>query len=91
MNKSNIRPSSDLHDNYGDIVKLVGQGDHVIITNNGVKEIVVISIDNLPELLAFQHKRYIKKALDEAKVEAADPDAKLFSFEEVMADLKEPR
>jgi prevent-host-death family protein len=42
MSRTQVRPSRDLRNNYADIVKSLNQNDHIIITNNGVGESVLI-------------------------------------------------
>ena len=44
MLKATIRPLSDLQNHYEDIVKLLGEYGAVVIKNNGVEELAVLSM-----------------------------------------------
>ena len=43
MPKTQVRPSRDLRNHYADIVNSLKMHDHIIITNNGVGESVLIN------------------------------------------------
>jgi len=36
MKKSNVRPFSDLQNNYDEVVKLLDSHDHVVLTDNDI-------------------------------------------------------
>ena len=45
MFHAHVRPVRELRNNYPELAAIVKQRDHVIITNNGKSEAVLISID----------------------------------------------
>jgi len=57
--KTQVRPSRDLRNNYADIVKLLKEHDHVIITNNGVGESVLIGYEDYEKYEEYLHRRFI--------------------------------
>ncbi|MCL2421062.1 MAG: type II toxin-antitoxin system prevent-host-death family antitoxin [Defluviitaleaceae bacterium] len=91
MLKTHIRPSRDLRNNYADIVKTLEQQDHVIITNNGRGESVLINMKLYEEFEKFLHEQYIYNELQKSKAKLSDPDVKLTPHSEVMAQLKKKR
>ena len=62
MPKTIVRPSRDLRNNYADVVKALKQNSHVIITNNGVGESVLIDIKEYEEYEEYEeaHVVYIR-------------------------------
>ncbi len=54
-----VRPSRDLRNNYADLVKSLKQHDHIIITNNGVGESVLIGIEDYAAYEEFLHCRFV--------------------------------
>jgi prevent-host-death family protein len=91
MVQAQIRPSRDLRNNYPDVVKTVKEHDYVIITNNGVGELVTISIDDFANYQEYRHERYIYEELQKSKAKLADPNTKLIPQEEAMVFLKKQR
>ena len=91
MVQTQIRPSRDLRNSYSDVVKTVKQHDFVIITNNGVGEMVAISMEDFSSYQEYRHQRYIYEALQKSKAKLADPDTKLIPQEEAMRLLKKQR
>ena len=89
MSKTHIRPSRDLRNNYADIVRSLRQHDHIIITNNGVGESVLINIDDYAQYEDFLHRRFIFEELQKSKAEADDPNAKLLDAAGVFAGLEQ--
>jgi prevent-host-death family protein len=88
MSKTTVRPSRDLRNNYADVVKAIKQDDkHVIITNNGVGELVLIGMDEYAEYEEFLHRRFIYGKLQESKARASDPNAPLHDAEDVFAEF----
>ena len=88
MSKTVIRPSRDLRNNYADIVKSLKQHDHVIITNNGVGESVLISIDDYAEYEKYLHRRFIYEELQRSKTEANNPNVELRDATDVFIGLE---
>ena len=91
MVQAQIRPSRDLRNNYPDVVKTVKQHDFAVITNNGVGELVAISMEDFADYQEYRHQRYIYDELQKSKAKLADPNTKLIPQEEAMRLLKEQR
>ena len=89
MFHSHVRPVRELRNNYPELVDIIKQRDHVIITNNGKSESVLISFDEFRRYEEYLHYRYIEEKLAEAEKEAADPNTRWLSHEEVWSDLRE--
>jgi prevent-host-death family protein len=89
MSKTHIRPSRELRNNYADIVKSLKQHDHVIITNNGVGESVLISIDDYAQYEEYLHRRFIYEELQKSKAKATDPNVELHDAIDVFAGLEQ--
>jgi len=87
MPKTQVRPSRDLRNNYADIVRSLKQHDHIIITNNGVGESVLIDIRDYAQYEEFLHRRFIYEQLQKSKALVDDADIKLLSHDDVMANL----
>jgi prevent-host-death family protein len=81
----NIRPVSDLRNNFADISRTVHEtGEPVFLTKNGYGDMVVMSIEAYERKL-FESEVYLK--LKEAEVEAKTNDKRYF-HKEVFSDLK---
>ena len=91
MLKTHIRPSRDLRNNYADIVKTLDQHDHVIITNNGRGESVLINMETYAKFEEFLHHQFIYNELQKSKTLLNDPDVNLIPHEEAMQLLKKQR
>jgi len=89
MLKTHIRPSRDLRNNYADIVKTLQDHDHVIITNNGVGETVLINMDVFAEFEEFLHHRFIYDELQKSKSNASSPDVKLIDSDDVFSRIEQ--
>lgn len=80
-----IRPVSDLRNNFADISKIVHESaEPVFLTKNGYGDMVVMSIEAY-EYKLFESEIYFK--LKEAEMEAKSADKRL-SHEEVFSDLR---
>lgn len=77
-----IRPVSDLRNNYPDIEKAVRDNGHVFLTKNGYGSVVVMSIEEYSRLT-----NNIELALDEAD-RLAKSDPRRLTHEEVFSGLK---
>ena len=84
MLKTQVRPSRDLRNHYADVVKSLAQHDHVIITNNGVGESVLINMEMFVEFEEFLHNRYIYNELQKSKAKLSDPNVKLIPAADVF-------
>lgn len=81
-----IRPVSDLRNNFADISRIVHEtSEPVFLTKNGYGDMVVMSIEAYERKL-FESEIYFK--LKEAELEAKSTD-KRFSHEEVFSGLRE--
>jgi len=87
MPKTQVRPSRDLRNNYADIVKSLKAHDHIIITNNGIGEVVLIGYDDYANYEEYLHRRFIYEELQKSKNEVNDPDVELFDATEVFARI----
>ena len=81
----NIRPVSDLRNKYPEIEELVLKEDEAVyLTKNGYGSMVVMSIEKYSKLIKeAEYNIYVEQALEEAELEAADPNAKYLTHEEV--------
>lgn len=87
----NIRPVSDLRNNYPEIEKLVLKEDEpVYLTKNGYGSMVVMSLEKYSKLIGDkEYEEYIENALDEAEKELDNPNTKYYTHEEMMKIMKE--
>ena len=67
MLHAQVRPSRDLRNNYAGIIKILKKHDHVIITNQGVGEAVLIGIEDYAKFEEFLHHRFIYSQLQKSK------------------------
>lgn len=82
----NIRPVSDLRNRFGEIEKIVNNGEPVYLTKNGYGSMVVISLEEYSRLTDD-----IEMKLDEADRAAEQDDTRLSHhevFEKVRDRLK---
>lgn len=79
----NIRPVSDLRNNFTEIESIVKQGEAVYLTKNGYGTMVVLSLE---EYSALTDEIEIK--LDEADRAAADDNTR-YSEEDVFCRVRE--
>ena len=80
-----IRPVSDLRNNFADISKIVHEtAEPVFLTKNGYGDMVVMSIEAYENRL-FESEIYLK--LKEAELEAKSTK-KRYSHDEVFSDLR---
>ena len=83
-----IAPSADdLRNHYAEISEMLKDHDHVIITNHGRGESVLINIEDYAKYEEFLHQRYVAEALAKAKQQAADPDTQWADHESVWETL----
>ena len=89
MMQTQVRPARDLRNNYPDVVRSLKDCDHVIITNNGVGESVLINIDMYAEFEKFLHHRYIYDELQKSKASLGNPSLKMTDATEVFARVEQ--
>ena len=87
MYNAHVRPVRDLRNNYPELAEMVKSRDHVIITNNGKSESVLISFDEFKKYEEFIHIRYIEEKLIEAEKAADNPNTKWLSHEEFWSKV----
>ena len=87
MPKTQVRPSRDLRNHYADIVKSLKAHDHIIITNSGVGEAVLIGYEDYEKYEEYLHRRFIYEELQNSKIKANDPDIDLLDSDEVFARI----
>ncbi|HJQ09351.1 MAG TPA: type II toxin-antitoxin system Phd/YefM family antitoxin [Candidatus Saccharimonadales bacterium] len=80
-----IRPVSDLRNDFADIEKEINDNDKpIIFTKNGRGSMVLMSLDKYSKLT---HLGYIEQALDEADAYAKDSPENL-THDEVFSKLR---
>jgi len=89
MLKTRVRTSRDLRNNYADVVRSLEQHDHIIITNNGVGESVLIGIKDYAKYEEFLHYRFIYEELQKSKTTLDNPNVVLHNAEDVFADIEQ--
>ena len=72
-----VKAVRDLRNNYPEVAQIVKNRDHVIITNNGKSESVLISFEEFEKYQEFLHIRYIKEKLAEAEALSDKPDERI--------------
>ena len=89
MATTHVRPARDLRTKYSEIVDIVKGGhDHVIITNRGRGDIVLIDIDDYAAYEEYLHVRYVNEKLREAEKEAEDASSPEYSVQDVLLQLR---
>jgi len=89
MLKTQVRPARDLRNNYPEVVRSLKEHDHVIITNNGVGESVLINMEIYAEFEKFLHHRYIYEELQKSKATISDPNVKMTDAKDVFARIEQ--
>lgn len=84
----NIRPSSELRNNYNEISAFCHQyGEPVYITKNGTGDLAVMSIEAYERLAGrFELYTLLEKGLEDTKNGQSKPAHQF--FEEIMGDLE---
>ena len=88
MLNTQVRPSRDLRNNYADVVRSLKQHDHIIITNNGVGEAVLIGFEDYAKYEEYLHHRYIHNELQKSKALASEPNVELRDAKDVFECLE---
>lgn len=83
MFTAHVKAVRDLRNNYSDLAKIINNRDHVIITNNGKSESVLIPYEEFEKYTEFLHIRYVQEKLIEAEAIADNPD-KWMSVDELF-------
>ena len=87
MLNSHIRPSRDLRNNYAGMVNILKAHDHIVITNKGVGEAVLIGIEDFTMYEEFLHHRFIYNELQKSKEKSNNPEIKLLSAQAVFSGI----
>jgi len=82
-----VKAVRDLRNNYPEVAQIIKNRDHVIITNNGKSEAVVIPYEHLEEYQEFLHAQYINEKLAEAEALEGDP-ANWLTLDEFKENIK---
>jgi len=82
MYNAHVRPVRDLRNNYPELSEIVKEKNHVIITNNGKSESVLISYDEFIAYEEYIHMRFVEKKLAESEAAAENPSTKWFSHDD---------
>jgi len=89
MNKTHVRPARDLRNNYAQLAKIVKeQHGHVVLTNRGRGETVLIDFEDYALYEEYLHQKYIDEKLREAIKEAQNPEAKWIPGEDVIKKIR---
>ena len=74
MYTTHVKAVRDLRNNYPEVAQIIKNRDHVIITNNGRSEAVLISYDEFEKYQEFLHILYVKEKLAEAEAISGNTD-----------------
>jgi len=85
--KTQVRPSRDLRNHYADVARTVAENDHVIVTNNGRGEMVLINMDMFAKFEEFLHQQHIYSELQKSKASLDNPNTVLHDAEDVFNRL----
>ena len=90
MNKTHVRPARDLRNNYAEIAKIVkNEHSHVILTNRGRGDMVLIDFEDYDLFTQYRHQKYIEAKIAEAIEEAGSEQAKWIPGEDVMKGARQ--
>lgn len=89
MMNTHVRPVRDLRNKYPELADIIKNRDHVIITNNGKSESVLIGFEEFKKYQEFLHYCYIEEKLAEAEAQANDPNTKWLKHNEVWKKLRD--
>ena len=87
MMQTFVRPARELRNNYAELAELLKNHDHIIITNRGRGESVLINIEDYAQYEEFLHQRYVAQELEKARRQAADPNTQWAAHETVWETL----
>ena len=83
MYNIHARPVRDLRNNYAELAQMTKEHKHIIVTNNGKDETVLMSVDDYNLCREFLHTKYVLKELGLAESESANTTERL-THEEVF-------
>ena len=67
------RPVRDLRNNYSELAGIAKEHNHIIITNNGRDETVLMSVEDYHLCQEYLYKRYVREKLEEVEAVADQP------------------
>ena len=73
MYTTHVKAVRDLRNHYPEVAKIIKNRDHVIITNNGKSEAVLIPYEHLEDYQEYLYNRYVNEKLAEAEALENDP------------------
>ena len=89
MNTTHVRPSRDLRNNYSQLAKIVrNQGDHIILTNRGRGDTVLIDFEEYALYQKYLHEKYVEEKITEAIKQAQSPDAKWIDGQDAIKEAR---
>ena len=88
MYNVHARPVRDLRNNYAELAQMTKEHKHIIVTNNGKDETVLMSVDDYNLCRDFLHTKYVLRELELAQKEAASTTER-FTLDEVFAEFRE--
>ena len=89
MSRTQVRPSRDLRNHYAEVVRAIKHdGDHIIITNNGVGETVMIDFADYEGYKEYKYQQYIYNELQKSKALLDDPNVERIPAMEVFARIE---
>ena len=85
-----IRPVSDLRNKYPEIEQDVLREDEAIyLTKNGYGSMVLLSMERYEQLTRDErYNEYVRRKLEESSREAADPNSKTYTHEEMKEMIR---
>ena len=86
MPRVSARTARDLHENYASIVEDAREHGPVIISNDGIDEVVLLSTDDYAKFMELLHENFIHQKLQDSVANAASPDAVFYDAEDVFAE-----
>ena len=87
MMQTFVRPSRDLRNHYAEISGIIKEHNHVIITNQGRGESVLINIEDYAKYEESLNQRYVAVEVAKAKRQAADPNTQWQDHDSVWGTL----
>jgi len=70
-----VKAVRDIRNHYPEVSKILKKQDHVIVTNNGKSEAVIIPFEQFEGYQEYTHKRYVAQKLAEAEKAGKDLNA----------------
>jgi prevent-host-death family protein len=82
-----VKPVRELRNNYRELAETIKAHEHIIITNNGKSEAVLISYEDFKAYEEYVHLRYVSEKLAEAEVKASSKKTKWYSHDEFWDEI----